>query len=126
MNVNAMAAQFTQITLQEMDTYLKRAFRAMRPAPGLNRGEVYYDLSLSDKVAIRVYTSIHRGQESAAGRGADAIRIGLVSKRLNRPLKSGKMPIVKRTGGWKTNLQARIEDEIESYHDREEYWEGRA
>lgn len=120
------AATFTEISLTEMARYLKRAFHSLNPSEGLNRGEVVYELHLSDKVAVRVYTSVHKGSEQAADVGADAIRIQLVSTKLNRPLKSGKAPIVKRTQNWKDNLRERVEDEIESYYDKEGYWESRA
>lgn len=121
-----MAATFTEITLPEIEKYLKRAFHALKPTQGVNRGEIYMDLNLSDKVAIRVMTSVHKGQQSAADVGSDAIRILLVSTAKNRPLKSGKAPIVKRTQGWKDNLRERVEDEMEDYYDREGYWESRA
>lgn len=120
------AATFTEVSLQEMETYLKRAFHSLKPSEGLFRGEITYELHLSDNVAVRVMTSVHRGREQAAGVGADAIRVQLVSTKLNRPLKSGKAPIVKRTQGWKNNLRERIEDEVSDYYEREEYWEGRA
>jgi hypothetical protein len=120
------AASFTEITLEEMARYLKRAFHSLKPSENVNRGEVVYDLNLSDRVAVRVYTSVHRGREQAADVGADAIRIQMVSTKLNRPLKTGKAPIVKRTQGWKDNLRERVEDEIESYYEKEGYWEGRA
>jgi len=121
-----MAATYTEITLPEIEKYLKRAFHSLRPTQNAARGEVYFDLNLSDKVAIRVWTSIHKGQQSAADVGADAIRIQLVTIKKDRPLKSGKAPIVKRTQGWKDNLRERVEDEMEDYYDREEYWESRA
>lgn len=121
-----MAATFTPITLDEIIQYLKRAFRVLKPMPGpAIRGEATYDLSLSDNVVVRVFTSVGHGQAEAAGSGTDAIRIGLYA-RAGRPLKSGKLPIVKRTQGWRDNLRARIEDEIHDYDEREGYWESRA
>lgn len=122
----AMAAQFTPVTAEDMARFLFRSFRAMTPRKGLDRGEMYYDLMLSPKVAVRVWTSIRTGAEVVRDVGEDAIRIQLVSASSGRKLKSGKSPIVKRTQGWRDNLQDRIEDEIESYHDKEDYWEGRA
>jgi hypothetical protein len=109
-----------------MERYLKRAFHALKPSKGDFRGEITFELHLSDNVAVRVMSSVHRGREQAAGVGADAIRIQLVSTKLNRPLKTGKAPIVKRTQGWKDNLRERVEDEIESYYEKQGYWDGRA
>jgi hypothetical protein len=121
-----MAAQYTEVTLDEMDRFLKRAWRAYRPKQGTDRGEVYYDLFLSDHVMIRVWTTIHPRREMGADVGADAIRIMLMAKKTQRPLLKGKAPIVKRTQGWKNSLQDRIEDAIETYEDREGYFEERA
>jgi len=113
------AAQFTEITLEEMEKYLKRAFRAMTPTQGTFRGEVYYDLELSDVAVIRVFTSIGPYGQSA-GVGADAIRVGLINRIKNRPLKPGKWPIVKRTQGWRDNLKDRVEEAVEQYHSKED------
>ena len=113
------AIQFTEVTLEDMDKFLRRAFRAMQPQTGTSRGEMYYDLELSEKVVVRVYTSISAGRNQAADVGADAIRVGLYQKP-NKPLRGGKWPIVKRTQNWRDNLKERIEDWIEAYHDHEE------
>lgn len=122
-----MAATFTQISIGDIEQFLKRAFRALKPHAGPNvRGEATFDLHLSDAVVIRIYTSVSSGGTSAAGVGSDAIRVGLYSVKANRPLKSGKLPIVKRTQGWRDNLRERIEDEIADYDEREQYWESRA
>jgi hypothetical protein len=121
-----MAAQFTEVTLEDMEKFLKRGFRTLRPRRGEERKEIYIDLSLSAHVAIRIWTSIGVGRASGAGVGQDAIRVQLVSKEKNRPLMTGKAPIVKRTQNWRDSLQDRIEDYIEQYEDREEYWESRA
>ncbi len=110
--VVGMAAQYTEVSLDEMRTFLKRAFHALEPQKESNeRGEVVINLPLSDHVMIKVFTSIAAGREQAAGVGADAIRVGLY--RDGRPLKSGKWPIVKRTQGWKDNLRERVEDMME-------------
>ena len=121
----AMAATFTQISLEEMKTYLQRAFRALKPSQAIGRGEVYFDLNLSDNVGIRVWTSIGpHGQ--AAGVGSDAIRVQLISTKQSRPLMTGKAPIVKRTEGWRDNLADRIGDAMEAFEEKEAYWESRA
>lgn len=121
-----MAATFTEISLEEMEKFLKRGFRILRPKKSTERGEIYFDLSLSPNVVVRVWTSIGASNSSAADAGADAIRVQLMSAKTRRPLMKGKAPIVKRTQGWKANLQERIEDLIETYEDKDEYWESRA
>jgi len=120
-----MAAQFTEVTLEEMDKFLRRSWRALRPKQGTERREVYYDLSVSPHVVIRVWTSIGVGREVGADIGSDAIRIQLLSRK-GFSLTKGKSPIVKRTQGWRNNLQERVEDYLELYDDREEYFEERA
>ena len=122
-----MAATFTPITLSEIAKTLTRSFRILRPKPGpVVRGELTYDVPLSDKVVVRVFTSVHQGGDAGADVGTDAIRIGLMSSKSGRPLKAGKMPIVKRTQGWAINLRERVEDEMADYDEKESYWESRA
>jgi len=121
-------ATFTQITLRDMDSYLKRAFRALKPRASVVRGEIAYDLFLNEThtIGVRVFTSIGQGREQAAEQGADAIRVGFFNYAGNHPLISGKFPIVKRTQGWRDSLKDRIEDFMEMYEEKEDYWESRA
>ena len=119
-----MAAQYTEISGQEMEVFLKRAFRALRPTQGMQNKEIYYDLKLSPQVAIRVWTSI-RPWGASAGVGEDAIRVQFMGVKVNRPLVSGKAPIVKRTQGWRNTLQDKIEDYLELYEEKSEYWDAR-
>ena len=114
---SAMAAQYTQISLDDLVTFLRRAFHALEPQRQINvKGEIAIDLPLSDRASILVYTSVGVGGQQAAGVGADAIRLGLY--RDGRPLQSGKLPIVKRTQGWKNTLREKIEDAMERYDSR--------
>jgi len=107
-------ATYTEVSLDEMRTFLKRAFHALEPQKeSAERGEIIINLPLSERVVIKVFTSIAAGRDQAAGVGADAIRVGIY--RDGRPLKSGKWPIVKRTQGWKDNLRERVEDMFEKY-----------
>lgn len=121
-----MAAQYTEVTLEDMEKFLKRGFRALRPTQGVQKSEYYYDLSLSPNVIIRVWTSVQRGSMSGAGVGSDAIRVQFLSVPNKRPLVPGKAPIVKRTQGWRDSLQGKIEDVIELYEDKASYWESRS
>jgi hypothetical protein len=121
-----MAAQFTQISLDEMHKFINRGFHALHPKKGMDRGEVYYDLFLSPKAGVRVWTSVSSGGGLAAGVGSDAIRVQLYSYAKGRPLMPGKAPIVKRTQNWRDNLQERIEDLMEAYDSKEEQIESGA
>lgn len=117
-----MAIQFTPVTLDEMTTFLKRAFRSLQPKVGSERGETIIDLLVLPEVGagIRVWTSIQAGGNHGAGVGDDAIRVQLFSFSKNKPLKPGKAPIVKRTQNWRDSLTDRIEDYLEAISDREE------
>lgn len=115
-----MAATYTSVTLEEMETYLNRAFHALHPKKNAIRGEVVIDLHLSEKAGIRVWTSIAERGTSGAGVGEDAIRVQLYNFARQKPLKPGKAPIVKRTQGWKDSLRERVEDEMEDYDSREQ------
>lgn len=119
-----MAAQYTEITGKEMEVFLKRAFRALRPTQGIQSKEIYYDLKLSSQVAIRVWTAI-KPWGASAGVGEDAIRVQFMGVKVNRPLVSGKAPIVKRTQNWRNSLQDKIEEYLELYEEKSEYWDER-
>ncbi len=121
-------AQYTEVTLQDMEKFLQRAFRALKPTKGAQRGEVTFDLFLdypTSRIGIRVWTSIAQSSTSSAGVGDDAIRVQFYNYSLGRPMLTGKAPIVKRTQGWRDSLKDRIEDVIEMFDDREEYWVSR-
>ena len=126
MKRQGMAAEFVEITLDEVEKVLKRGARIMRPKRGVHQGIVYYDLSLSGRCGIRVWTSIPERRGVGKDVGESAIRIQLVDLSNGRPLKKGKAPIVKRTQGWADNLRARIRDARVEYKDKQEYWESRA
>lgn len=128
LNKQAMAAQYTAVTLQDLTTYLKRTFRVLRPTTGSSQGEVTVDLFLNDEqtVGIRVWSSIRSGGTQGVGVGEDAIRVMLYDFTHNKPMLKGKVPIVKRTQGWRDNLKDRIEEIVEMFHDKEEYWLSRA
>lgn len=127
MERQAMAAQYTPISLDEMLKFLARAFRALTPTPHTLRGEVVVDLALNDQktIGIRVWTSIPAGGSHGAEVGSDAIRVQFFNFHNGHPLEKGKAPIVKRTQNWRDNLKDRIEDVIELYDDQEDYWESR-
>ncbi len=124
----AMSAQFTEVTFDDMSKFILRSWRALRPKQGTEKREIYYDLALSANVSIRIWTSIGVGRDTGADIGSDAIRIQLLAKKGGRswPLVQGKAPIVKRTQGWKNNLQDRVEDYIELYETKEAVFEATA
>lgn len=124
--VTAMAgAKYTEVTLEEMEQFLKRAFRVLRPKQGVERREIVYDMYLSPKAGIRVWTSIGQHRSTGADAGADAIRVSFFNFEKNRPMIPGKAPIVKRTQNWRDSLRNRIEDYMELYDEKESYWESR-
>jgi hypothetical protein len=113
--------RYVEVTLEDMERFLKRAFRALRPKKGESRGEVYYDLNLSDdEVIVRVWTSIHPRRGSGAGVGEDAIRVTMITKGGKALMPKSK--IVMRTKNWRNALQDRIEELHEIYESKAEYW----
>jgi len=118
-----MAATFTEVSLEDMEKFLKRAFRSLHPKQGSSRNEYYYDLKLGPAVDIRVWSSVTVRSGMGAEVGSDAIRIQFLSSKDGRPLEKGKAPIVKRTQGWRTSLQDRVEDLIEKYESNDTFWE---
>lgn len=124
-HVEAMAATYTPISIEEMDKFIRRAFRALKPEQSVVRGEVVYDLFLTPIYGVRVWTSISPHSDTAADVGADAIRVQYYHMQRNHPLQRGKAPIVKRTQGWRDNLKDRIEDCVELFEQREAEFEAK-
>ena len=118
-----MAATFTEVSLEDMDKFLRRGFRSLKPKRGQQYNEYFYDLTLGRFVGLRVWTSVKTHSGQGADVGADAIRVQFVSLKDEKPLEKGRAPIVKRTQGWRTSLQDRIEDFIEKYEGNDEFWE---
>lgn len=121
-----MAAQYTEVTLEDMETFLKRSYRALRPKQGVQKGEYYYDLALSENVVVRVWTSVQRGSQTGAGVGQDAIRVQFYGVGIKRPLVPGKAPIVKRTQNWRDSLQDKVDNYYELYEEKASYWEAQS
>jgi hypothetical protein len=115
-----MAATYVEMTLQEMEQYLNRAFRVLHPKQGADRGEIYFDLHLSPTAGIRVWSSVPQHGTTGRGVGVDPIRVQFFNFRKNKPMIPGKAPIVKRTQGWRDNLRERIEEYMELYDAHEE------
>lgn len=125
-----MAATFTPVTLTDLKKSLKRTFSSMPFKESADRGEIVLDMEITDNVGIRVFTSVGKGREDAAGHGEDAIRVLMWNLHKRRPMKSkalgGKAVAVKRTQGWRDTLRRRVEDVLEEYYDDSEGWEARA
>ncbi len=119
-SVHGMAATRTDVSLDEMTKFIKRGFHALHPKQSVVNGEIVFDLHLGRIGGIRVWTTIGQNSTMSAEVGSDAIRVQLINLVRNRPLVPGNAPIVKRTQGWKDNLQDRIEDTMEKYDEREE------
>ena len=121
-----MAAQYTEISLEEMETFLKRAFRILRPVQGVFQNEYYYDLKVGNAVGIRVWTSVKIYSGVGARVGMDLIKVQLVSLKDHKPLEGGKIKredTIKRTQGWRDGLRDRVENFVEKYEDNDEFWE---
>lgn len=110
-----MAATYTVVTLEEMERFLRRAYRALKPTKAIVNREVVFDLHLDSTIGVRVWTSIGASGGQGADVGEDAIRIQYFHFGRGKPLTAGKAPIVKRTQNWRDSLTDRIEDVMERY-----------
>jgi hypothetical protein len=118
-----MPAEYTEVTLDDMERFLKRGFRFLRPKQGKSpKGEFFYHLFLSPNVVVRIWTSITQGAGVSRGAGQDAIRLQLLNLKNERERHS-KVVSMKRTQGWRNTLQRRVEEAQEKYEDEERYWE---
>jgi hypothetical protein len=130
MSEDTKGVRFVEVTLEDISKFILRSWRALRPKQGTEKREIYYDLALSANVAIRIWTSIGVGRDIGADIGSDAIRIQILAKKGGKswPLteKGVKAPTVRRTKGWKDNLQERVEDYLELYEEKEAVFEALA
>lgn len=118
-----MAATYVEVPLEDMERFLRRGYRILHPKKGVSHGQIYYDLDISDgEIFIRVMTGI-RPQGGIRGVGEDSIKVVMVAN--DRGLMKTQK-IVKRTKNWKTSLQDRIEEMLEIYEAKPEYWKSRA
>lgn len=121
----AAGATFTPVSLDEMEKFIKRGFHALDPEKKVVKGEIVFDLTIEPGIVIRVWTSIHQGSQTGASVGSDAIRVQFYNASKNHPMVPGKAPIVKRTQNWRDNLRERIEDVLEFFEEKADYWRGR-
>jgi hypothetical protein len=112
-------AEYVQVTMDEMETYLNRAFYALHPKKSVVLGNYVFDLHMSASIGIRVWSSIPAGAGVVKDVGETPIKVQLYSFRKGRQLKPGKAPMVKRVKGWRDNLRDRIEDEMQDYDTHE-------
>lgn len=119
-------AEYVQVSLEEIQKFLKRAFHSMPFKSRTEKGETVLDLAITDNVGVRVYTSVRPGRDLARGVGEDAIRVVFFNLKKDRPLKRGKGDRVYRIKTWRDNLRKRIEDLLEEYYEKEDYWDGLA
>lgn len=106
-------AEYTEISLEEFETFLKRSFRALRFKRGEERGEAHYIARMDDGRSImKVYSSISEHGNRGRDVGQDTIKVVLLY-----PGPKRKYTPVKRVKGWRSNLQDRIEEALEAYED---------
>lgn len=121
----AAGDRYVEITLEEMKTFLERAYHPLHPKQGRVQGEIVFDLSLSDNHAIfvRVYTSLYAGTGVGKSSGSDSIKVVLLSDKGNALAPKSK--IVMRTKNWRSAVQDRVEDYLEMYEAKVDYWKER-
>jgi hypothetical protein len=117
-------SRFVEITLEDMEAFLKRAYRALHPKKEIYKGQVVFHLSLSDnhQIFIRVYSSIFR-DGIVRKKGSDSIRVVMLTDKNKALMPPSKL--VMRTTNWRNALQERIEDLLEIYESKVGYWKER-
>jgi len=114
-------AVYTEASLQEWDTFFKRAFHALHPRQGNSMGEVTYDLFLTPKIGIRVRTTVPTEGAQTRKSGADVIQMIMYDFGKNRPIMPRNMILkVKRTQNWRDGVRDRIEKYMEMFDEHEE------
>lgn len=121
-NTRKGAATYVNVTVDDIETFLRRAFRAYRP---LKRGvfghEVFLEMPIDDWARIQVMTAVSAQAESGRGAGEDAIRITLLGPR--GPIHGKKQfTRVHRTQNWRDALRDRIESALEYYENKITEW----
>lgn len=124
----ATGDRFVEVKLSDWKELVQRSYRGLKPKLKVDpkSREYVIDLHFSEHVGVRVFTSIPRGSEVAAGIGADAIRVMLYFPQLERPAKKGKSITIKRTKNWRDTFKRHMHDLEDEFEDKESYWESRA
>jgi len=108
-------AQYTAISLAEMDNALRADKGWTRSVQGRAREHVYsYTLKGDSGIQIKVWSSIHVDNSQARGVGRDAIRVCAVRGNFGY-IKSTR---VHRVGGWRNNLRNRVMSVIREAKER--------
>jgi len=116
-------ATYTKFTLDELDQFLRRSFRALKPVRKEGTTDYFYDLYLSQGIKIQVWTSIYKGDTEVKGTRRPPMKIVFVGRRGRiGPPKSDEI-VVLRVRGWKDNLRERIEELVELYHVDPDGWD---
>jgi len=113
-------ATYTEATLEEWDTFLKRAFHALHPRQGSSMGEVTYDLFLTPRVGIHVRTTVPTAGKQTRSSGTDIIQMIMYDFSKNKPIMPKSMILkVKRTQNWRDGVRDRIEKYMEMFDEHE-------
>jgi hypothetical protein len=120
-----MAERYTEISLDEMESFIKESYRALHPKKGRKGAEVIFDLSLSDNhsIFVRVYTSIYEGSGQGRNKGSDSIKVVMLSDKGQALMPPAK--IVMRTKNWRSAVEDRVEEYLEVYESKVAYWKER-
>jgi hypothetical protein len=116
-------ATYTEATLEEWDTFLKRAFHALHPRRSAAHGEVIYDLFLTPRLSIQIRTTVPTEGAQTRKSGSDIIQVMPYDHVKNRIIAPSSMILkVKRTKNWRDGVRERVEKWMELFdeHDAEE------
>ena len=101
-----MSAQYTEISLEEMDEFMQsEGFVKVAHNP-LNGFEVQYDLMHKNGLRIRLFSTIDVRSDAGRGKGSDAMRLILIAPD-ESIIRGAKFTRIHRVKNWRKNLMAR-------------------
>jgi len=101
-----MSAQYTEISLEEMDEFMQsEGFVKVAHNP-LNGFEVQYDLMHENGLRIRLFSTIDVRSDAGRGKGSDAMRLILIAPD-DSIIRGAKFTRIHRVKNWRKNLMAR-------------------
>tara|TARA_R110000822_G_scaffold197781_4_gene335833 strand:- start:15637 stop:16152 length:516 start_codon:yes stop_codon:yes gene_type:complete len=101
-----MSAQYTEISLEEMDEFMQsEGFVKVAHNP-LNGFEVQYDLMHKNGLRIRLFSTIDVRSDAGRRKGSDAMRLILIAPD-DSIIRGAKFTRIHRVKNWRKNLMAR-------------------
>lgn len=115
------ASTYTPFTLLELDQFIKRTFRGLRPVRREGSSDYFYDLYLSPSMKVQIWTSIYKGEDSVKDKTRPPMKVIFMGRRQGR-LNPEDIRVL-RVEKWRDNLRKRVEEFMELYHNDPDGWD---